>query len=241
MFIDNNLRRDLQGTFQLTESHLSLVSCTNSRASDIANAARVFREASKNGQAAKVHPNVEFYLAAASKAEQKTAEEAGDWQVLEQAGAKVLPSGCAVCIGLGAGLLLDGERAISASNRNFVGRLGSRVRTEAYLGSPEVVAASAIQGKIAGPNWYQKPEGVEKVIIGEGTGDYAADKATAVMDGFEKLLSEMDSAIAATEGTSDDSTAEPSTAAEEELTDVLPGFPEKLEGEILFVRKNPNW
>ncbi|KAK7419016.1 mitochondrial Homoaconitase [Neonectria magnoliae] len=212
-----------------------LVYCTNSRASDIANAARVFREASKNGEAAKVHPNVEFYLAAASKAEQKTAEEAGDWQVLEQAGAKVLPSGCAVCIGLGAGLLVDGERAISASNRNFVGRLGSRVRTEAYLGSPEVVAASAIQGKIAGPNWYQRPEGVEKVIIGEGTGDYAADKATAIMDSFDKLLSEMDSVIAAAEGTSDDSTAEPATAADEDLTDVLPEFPEKLEGEILFL------
>ncbi|KAM5351838.1 hypothetical protein ACJ41O_004561 [Fusarium nematophilum] len=141
-----------------------------------------------------------------SKAEQKAAEESGDWQVLEQAGAK------------------DGERAISASNRNFVGRLGSRVRTEAYLGSPEVVAASAIRGKIAGPNWYHKPEGVDKVIIGEGTGDFAADKATAVMDGFEKLLSEMDGAIAAAECPGDDSTAEPSsTAAEEELSDVLPG------------------
>lgn len=199
----------------------------------------MFREASKNGETAKVHPNVEFYLAAASKAEQKTAEQAGDWQVLEQAGAKVLPSGCAVCIGLGAGLLEDGETAISASNRNFVGRMGSRVRTEAYLGSPEVVAASAIKGKIAGPNWYQKPEGVEKVIIGEGTGDYAADKATSVMDGFDNLLSEMDSEIAAAEGTSGESAAEPLTAAEEELTDTLPGFPEKIEGEILFVSKSP--
>ena len=201
----------------------------------------MFREAAKNGETAKVHPNVEFYLAAASKAEQKTAEEAGDWQVLEQAGAKVLPSGCAVCIGLGAGLLEDGETAISASNRNFVGRMGSRVRTKAYLGSPEVVAASAIQGKIAGPNWYHKPEGVEKVVIGEGTGDYAADKAASVVDGFDKLLSEIDSAIAAAEGTSGESATEPSATGEEELTDVLPGFPEKIEGEILFVSKNPEW
>ena len=116
--------------------------------------------------------------------------------------------------------------------------MGSRVRTEAYLGSPEVVAASAIQGKIAGSNWYQKPEGVKKVIIGEGTGDYAADKATAVLDGFDKLLAEMDSAIAAAEGARDEPTTEPSTTAEEDLTDLLPGFPEKIEGEILFVRKN---
>jgi homoaconitate hydratase len=54
----------------------------------------VFREAAERGEPAKVHPNVEFYLAAASKTEQKYAEEAGDWQVLEEAGAKVLPSGC---------------------------------------------------------------------------------------------------------------------------------------------------
>ena len=60
MYIEDSLCRNLLGTFQLTESHLSLVSCTNSRASDIANAARVFREASKNGEPAKVHPTVEF-------------------------------------------------------------------------------------------------------------------------------------------------------------------------------------
>jgi homoaconitate hydratase len=72
----------------------SLVSCTNSRASDIASAARVFREAAERGEPAKVHPNVEFYLAAASTNEQKFAEESGDWQILQDAGAKVLPSGC---------------------------------------------------------------------------------------------------------------------------------------------------
>ena len=80
--------------FRLLTLRHSLVSCTNSRASDIASAAQVFREAAERGEPAKVHPNVEFYLAAASKAEQKFAEEAGDWQILQEAGAKVLPSGC---------------------------------------------------------------------------------------------------------------------------------------------------
>ena len=142
------------------------------------------------------------------------------------------------CIGLGAGLIQDGETAISASNRNFLGRMGSRVRTNAYLGSPEVVAASAIKGKIAGPNWYEKPEGVEKVIIGEGSGDHVADQASAVMDGFDKLLSEMDSMIASAEGGEEKAPIEAAADGAEELTEVLPGFPEKIEGEILFVSTN---
>jgi homoaconitate hydratase len=112
--------------------------------------------------------------------------------------------------------------------------MGSPKDTYAYLGSPEVVAASAIQGKIAGPNWYEKPDGVEKVIIGEGTGDFAADQATAVVDSFDKLLSEMDDMITAAEG-GEKAPAEASTDSAEELTEVLPGFPEKIQGEILFV------
>ncbi|KAJ0354145.1 hypothetical protein KNSL1_001721 [Colletotrichum chrysophilum] len=59
-----------------------LVSCTNSRASDIAAAARVFREASEKDSPAKLAPGVKFYLAAASRTEQAAAEASGDWQVL---------------------------------------------------------------------------------------------------------------------------------------------------------------
>lgn len=77
-----------------------LVSCTNSRASDIAAAAQVFREASKDGKPAKVADGVRFYLAAASLAEQRIAEEAGDWKVLLDAGAIELPASCGPCIGL---------------------------------------------------------------------------------------------------------------------------------------------
>jgi len=127
-----------------------LVSCTNSRASDIGAAASVFRSQGAN---AKVAPSVEFYIAAASSLEQTAAEKAGDWQVLVNAGAKPLPAGCGPCIGLGTGLLKDGEVGISATNRNFKGRMGSRDAL-AYLASPEVVAASAIKGAIAGPGTY---------------------------------------------------------------------------------------
>lgn len=120
-----------------------LVSCMNSRAEDIAAAARVLR-------GHKVATGVELYVAAASHEVQQQAEAAGDWQTLLDAGAKPLPSGCGPCIGLGAGLLEPGEVGISATNRNFKGRMGSP-EAECYLASPAVVAASAIAGWICGP------------------------------------------------------------------------------------------
>jgi homoaconitate hydratase len=212
-----------------------LVSCTNSRASDIAAAAKVFRDAAKDGVIPKVADGVKFYIAAASLLEQATAEDAGDWQVLLQAGAQPLPSGCGPCIGLGTGLLEPGEVGISASNRNFKGRMGS-TEAKAYLASPEIVAASALQGKIAGPGWYQKPEGVEKVIIGEGNGDHVQDKALSIEEALDKIIAEADGMIATAEKEMFGTPAEPAAedASEEALTEILPGFPEKIEGEIVF-------
>ncbi|KAL2130868.1 hypothetical protein VTI74DRAFT_5842 [Chaetomium olivicolor] len=213
-----------------------LVSCTNSRASDIAAAAKVFRDAAKDGVIPKVADGVKFYIAAASILEQQAAEEAGDWQVLLEAGAEPLPSGCGPCIGLGTGLLEPGEVGISASNRNFKGRMGS-TDAKAYLASPEVVAASALQGKIAGPGWYQKPEGVEKVIIGEGNGDHEHDKAVSIEEALDKIIAMADDMIANAEKDlfGGEAAKESSIPAEEEpLTEILPGFPEKIEGEIVF-------
>lgn len=120
-----------------------LVSCTNSRASDIAAAAAVVR-------GRQIAPGIEFYIAAASSVVQQDAEKSGDWGALIAAGAKTLPAGCGPCIGLGTGLLEDGEVGISATNRNYKGRMGSP-KAQAYLASPAVVAASAIKGYICGP------------------------------------------------------------------------------------------
>jgi homoaconitate hydratase len=120
-----------------------IVSCVNSRVQDLAAAAQVLR-------GKKVDKGVDFYIAAASSEVQAESERRGDWQALVEAGAKVLPPSCGPCVGLGAGLLEDGEVGISATNRNFKGRMGSRT-AEAYLASPAVVAASAIAGKIVGP------------------------------------------------------------------------------------------
>ncbi|KAJ7510351.1 homoaconitase [Mycena galericulata] len=120
-----------------------LVSCTNSRVSDIAAAADVMR-------GNKVAPGVEFYIAAASSAVQLESEKLGDWDALVRSGAKVLPAGCGPCIGLGTGLLEEGQTGISATNRNYKGRMG-HPKALAYLASPAVVAASAIKGYICGP------------------------------------------------------------------------------------------
>ena len=117
-----------------------LVSCVNSRVDDIAEAAAVIK-------GKKIDSNVKFYIAAASSEVQKEAERYGYWQSLIEAGAIPLPPGCGPCIGLGTGLLEDGEVGISATNRNFKGRMGS-ASAQAYLASPAVVAASAISGKI---------------------------------------------------------------------------------------------
>ncbi len=117
-----------------------LVSCVNSRVNDLAEAASIVR-------GKKVAEGVKFYIAAASSEVQKESEKRGDWQALIHAGAIPLPPGCGPCIGLGTGLLEDGEVGISATNRNFKGRMGSP-NAQAYLASPAVVAASAIAGQI---------------------------------------------------------------------------------------------
>ena len=79
-----------------------LVSCTNSRASDLAAAAKVFKDATNanGGETVKIPETVKFYIAAASTPEQLAAEEAGDWKVMLDAGAIALPAGCGPCIGL---------------------------------------------------------------------------------------------------------------------------------------------
>ncbi|KAF8558085.1 homoaconitase [Imleria badia] len=121
-----------------------LVSCTNSRVSDIAEAAAVM-------EGNRVSQGVEFYIAAASSLVQQESERLGHWGTLVASGAKVLPAGCGPCIGLGTGLLQEGETGISATNRNYKGRMG-HPKAQAYLASPAVVAASAIKGYICGPD-----------------------------------------------------------------------------------------
>jgi homoaconitate hydratase len=131
-----------------------LLSCVNARFEDLHDAAEVVR--TKGGHVA---DGVEFYLAPASAEVQAKSESTGDWQTLIGAGAIPLPPGCGACIGLGRGLVQKGEIAISATNRNFKGRMGDR-DAYVYLGSPAVVAASALAGFICAPkNFTERAAG----------------------------------------------------------------------------------
>src|SRR5947207_14155667 len=131
-----------------------LLSCVNARFEDLHDAAEVVR--ARGGHVAN---GVEFYLAPASAEVQARSESNGDWQTLLSAGAIPLPPGCGACIGLGRGLVQKGEIAISATNRNFKGRMGDR-DAFVYLASPAVVAASALAGFICAPtNFSERPVG----------------------------------------------------------------------------------
>lgn len=155
-----------------------LVSCVNSRLDDIKEAAEVVK-------GKKVAEGVKFYIAAASSEVQKEAEKLGYWQTLLEAGAIPLPPGCGPCIGLGTGLLEDGEVGISATNRNFKGRMGSP-NAFAYLASPAVVASSAIAGKID----YNWNNGGHKILGSVKVNSKKADKKTTVkiIEGFKPVV-----------------------------------------------------
>ncbi|KAK0551363.1 mitochondrial Homoaconitase [Tilletia horrida] len=186
-----------------------LVSCVNSRASDIKAAADVIRASGPPGTPKKVADGVEFYIAPASSVVQREAEESGDWGTLLAAGAKPLPAGCGPCIGLGVGLLKDGEVGISATNRNYKGRMGSP-QAQAYLASPAVVAASALSGRISGPSDLD-----------------AASLPPVGSLQFEVLKR---AAAAATASPSSSSAASSSSAG----VDILPSFPHSFSGPLVF-------
>ena len=162
-----------------------LVSCVNSRIDDLEAAAWVLC-------GKEVTPEVKLYVASASAWTQQEAEKRGVWQVLLAAGAIPLPPSCGPCIGLGTGLLEKGEVGISATNRNFKGRMGSR-DAQCYLASPEVVAASAIAGYITGPRQFQQRELIRQCEEFVTNGDAAEQVA------------------------------------------ILPGFPERVEGRLVFL------
>lgn len=155
-----------------------LVSCVNSRSSDLAQAADVLRGRT-------VAPGVEFYVSAASSEVQAAAEAEGNWEILLQAGARTLPPGCGPCIGLGTGLLEEGETGISATNRNFKGRMG-HADSLAYLASPAVVAASAAAGYITGPQ--PLTDGAPALRLQRPLLVRPASTAVRVIEGFPAIL-----------------------------------------------------
>ena len=123
-----------------------LGSCTNARMEDLVRAAAILK-------GRHVHPETRLIVMPASRKIYQEAAESGLLQVFLEAGAMLGTTGCGPCGGSHLGILAPGETAISSTNRNFKGRMGSP-ESFIYLGSPETVAASAIEGKIADPRKY---------------------------------------------------------------------------------------
>jgi homoaconitate hydratase len=170
-----------------------LMSCVNGRLGDFEAAAAVVA-------GRKIHDEVKLYIAAASSEIEAEAQERGYWKTLLDAGATALPAGCGACIGLGEGILKEGEVGISATNRNFKGRMGSR-DAFVYLSSPAVVAASALAGKIAGPR-RRSASGVSlRDALAEGSTVRISAHQEAPVGGLA----------------------------------LLSGFPQSIEGELLFL------
>jgi 3-isopropylmalate/(R)-2-methylmalate dehydratase large subunit len=119
-------------------------SCTNGHYKDLAEAAEILKgkKVAKRVRAIVIPATQDIYL---------KAMENGLLKIFIEAGCVVSTPTCGPCLGGYMGILAAGERAVATTNRNFVGRMGD-VKSEVYLASPAVAAASAIAGKIADPN-----------------------------------------------------------------------------------------
>ncbi|MDR2522923.1 MAG: 3-isopropylmalate dehydratase large subunit [Synergistaceae bacterium] len=118
-------------------------SCTNGRLTDIEQAVKILK-------GRRVHDRVRLIVIPASYEVYSAALERGHVRDLTEAGAVVCTPTCGPCLGGYMGILAAGERCVSTSNRNFVGRMGS-VKSEIVLAGPMVAAASAVLGRVADP------------------------------------------------------------------------------------------
>ena len=118
-------------------------SCTNGRIEDLRCAAEILkgRKVKKGVRCIVIPATQQIYLQAMRE---------GLLEIFIEAGAVVSTPTCGPCLGGYMGILAEGERCISTTNRNFVGRMG-HVKSEVYLASPAVAAASAVTGKISAP------------------------------------------------------------------------------------------
>ncbi|PKN24347.1 MAG: 3-isopropylmalate dehydratase large subunit [Deltaproteobacteria bacterium HGW-Deltaproteobacteria-21] len=119
-------------------------SCTNGRLEDLRVASGILKGKS-------VAKGTRFIVLPGSAEVYRQALREGILETLLDAGAVIGPPSCGPCLGGHLGILADGERALSTSNRNFLGRMG-HVGSEVYLASPAVAAASAILGRIGSPD-----------------------------------------------------------------------------------------
>ncbi|MBN1473773.1 MAG: 3-isopropylmalate dehydratase large subunit [Syntrophaceae bacterium] len=118
-------------------------SCTNGRIEDLRIAAKILKKR-------KAAPHVRLIIVPATPLIYRQAMQEGLLEIFMKADAVISPPSCGACLGGHLGILAAGERAVATTNRNFVGRMG-HPKSEVYLASPAVAAASAVLGRIASP------------------------------------------------------------------------------------------
>jgi 3-isopropylmalate/(R)-2-methylmalate dehydratase large subunit len=128
---------------KITIDQVIIGSCTNGRIEDLRIAAHVLR-------GHKIAPGVRLLVIPATQDIYRQAMKEGLLETLLAAHAAISTPTCGPCVGGHMGVLAKGERAVSTTNRNFVGRMG-HPESEVYLTNPAVAAASAIKGRIAHP------------------------------------------------------------------------------------------
>ena len=135
--------RPISQVGDVTIDQVVIGSCTNGRWTDLVEAAGILR-------GRQVHPNVRCIVIPGTQAIYLQAVREGLAEVFVEAGAVLSTPTCGPCLGGYMGVLAEGERCVSTTNRNFVGRMG-HVKSEVYLAGPAVAAASAVVGRIADP------------------------------------------------------------------------------------------
>ena len=135
--------RTIDNVGTVTINQVVIGSCTNGRIEDMRIAAEVLK-------GRKVHPDIRCIIIPATQKIWKQSMNEGLFDIFINAGAAVSTPTCGPCLGGHMGILARGERAVSTTNRNFVGRMG-HPESEVYLASPAIAAASAVAGRIASP------------------------------------------------------------------------------------------
>jgi 3-isopropylmalate/(R)-2-methylmalate dehydratase large subunit len=133
--------KEVQNLEKIEIDQAYLGSCTNGRYSDLLKAAEVLK-------GKKIAENVRMLVIPATTDIWKKAMKEGLFDIFTEAGCLISTPTCGACLGGHMGILAEGERCISSTNRNFVGRMG-HTKSEVYLGSPYTVAMSAIKGYIS--------------------------------------------------------------------------------------------
>lgn len=135
--------RDIDNVGDVAIDQVVIGSCTNGRMEDMRTAAKVLK-------GKKVHPYLRLIVIPGTQAIYQECIKEGIVDIIINAGGVFSTPTCGPCLGGYMGILAKGERAVSTTNRNFVGRMGDP-ESEVYLASPAIAAATAIQGKISSP------------------------------------------------------------------------------------------